>query len=150
MIFPRTRRQSARYGRRKVLAAIVTFLVLFTLAKLLGWDVLIRERFRPAAPHLTAARAFRDRLSDVEIQGEGVIEALSPLPTSDGSPASEALVRLLSGHPVRVRVDSTTIPGELGVGDTLRFRGLFRWDNEGGTVDLTEGDATVARLGQLE
>jgi hypothetical protein len=150
MIFPRTRRQSARYGRHKALAALATFVVVWTLAQLLGWDDRLRERFQPTPPRISAAAAFRDRLSDVTIEGEGVVEAFHDVAADGDSVPEEVLVRLASGHPIWVRSDSARIGEGTAIGDTLQFLGSYEWDNRGGIVHVGPEDVAVRSRQQVE
>ena len=139
MIFPRTRRQGVKYGRHKALAAAVTFVVVWAFLHLTGLDDRIRDRFRPSSRLVTPEEAFRDRWSQVETFGEGVVES-----ATDASAPGDVAVRTASGHPLILRGDLAHAEG-IAAGDSVRFRGVYIWDSRGGVIDASEGE--FARIG---
>lgn len=100
-----------------------------------------------AAPAAIAARdaafadAFRDRAHDLAVEGEGTIVRLLPDDT-EGDRHQRFIVRLASGQTLLIAHNIDVAPRVEGLteGDTVEFRGVYEWSDEGGTVHWTHHD----------
>ena len=86
-------------------------------------------------------RAFRERLDDVQVRGEGeVVKVLAD--DHDGSRHQRFLLRLVSGQTLLIahNIDlAPRLPG-LAVGDRVGFNGEYVWNHQGGLVHWTHHD----------
>ena len=94
-----------------------------------------------AASETVLQRAYRDRLSDVQVKGEGeVIRLLAD--DLDGSRHQKFIIRvdnkltLLVSHNIDLapRIDN------LQKGDRIEFFGEYEWSNKGGVIHWTHHD----------
>ncbi len=87
------------------------------------------------------ARAFRERLDDVPVRGEGeVVKVLAD--DHDGSRHQRFLLRLASGQTLLIahNIDlAPRLPG-LAAGDRVGFHGEYVWNHQGGLVHWTHHD----------
>ena len=109
----------------------------------------------PVAPAGTTARApsaidaaFEAGRSDVWVEEEGVVERLLP-DDRDGSRHQRFILRLASGRTVLVahNIDLAERVAGLERGDTVRFRGEYEWNPQGGVVHWTHHDPSGRREG---
>ena len=86
-------------------------------------------------------RAFDERASDVQVEGEGVVTRI----LSDdraGSPHQRFIVRLSSGQTVLIQHNIELAPriDELKEGDSITFFGEYIWNEQGGLIHWTHHD----------
>ena len=86
-------------------------------------------------------RAFRDRESDVQVEGEGVVERVLK-DDDEGSRHQRFIVRLASGQTVLVshNIDLAPRVEGLGEGDDVSFYGEYVWNERGGVIHWTHHD----------
>jgi hypothetical protein len=86
-------------------------------------------------------RAFETRTSNIEVEGEGVVTRILGDDLS-GSRHQRFVVRLPSGQTVLVahNIDIAARIGGLREGDSVRFRGEYVWNEEGGVLHWTHRD----------
>ena len=87
------------------------------------------------------AAAFRDRLSDVQVRGQGVVVRLLTDDT-DGDRHQRFIIRLKSGQTLLVAHNIDVAPRVEGLeaGDGVSFSGVYEWSPEGGTIHWTHRD----------
>lgn len=86
-------------------------------------------------------RAFEERARDLPVEGSGtVVRILSD--DTDGGRHQRFIIRLDSGQTLLVahNIDVAPRVEDLRVGDTIEFRGVYEWNEEGGTVHWTHRD----------
>jgi len=86
-------------------------------------------------------RAFANRQSNVQVQGEGkVIRLLSD--DLDGSRHQRFIIELASGQTLLIthNIDIAPRIDALQVGDRLRFNGEYVWNAKGGVIHWTHHD----------
>lgn len=87
------------------------------------------------------SRAFKDKKSDVQVEGEGVVIRLL---TDDlnGSRHQRFLLRLASGQTLLIshNIDIAPRVANLQKGDKVRFYGEYEWNEKGGVVHWTHRD----------
>ena len=86
-------------------------------------------------------RAFANRKSDVQVEGEGkVIRVLAD--DLDGSRHQRFIVELASGQTLLIthNIDIAPRIDGLGVGDSVRFNGEYVWNEKGGVIHWTHHD----------
>jgi hypothetical protein len=93
-------------------------------------------------------RAFRQRAKDLSIAGEGeVIRLLAD--DLDGSRHQRFIIRLDSGHTILIahNIDLAPRVDALDTGDTVKFSGIYEWNEKGGVVHWTHHDPQGRRQG---
>lgn len=124
-----------RYGRNKVVAAVVTFVVLWIWLKFFAPDW--RDTLAGFGTR-TPGYAFRERLSGVVVQSRAVVEEMLPDSSVAGSePLRRAKLRAPDGHPFTLQ-RAADKPLPLSPGDTVRVRGIYDWGLRGGAVTITK------------
>lgn len=95
----------------------------------------------PGAGDAPLAKAFDDRASDLEAQGDGTVDRLLP-DDEEGSRHQRFILRLASGQTLLVahNVDVAPRIPELRKGDGVAFRGVYEWSPQGGTIHWTHRD----------
>jgi hypothetical protein len=86
-------------------------------------------------------RAFDAGMSNVQVEGEGVATRVLA-DDLDGSRHQRFIVRLASGQTVLIAHNIDVAPrlNDLREGDTVRFYGVYEWNEKGGTVHWTHHD----------
>jgi Protein of unknown function (DUF3465) len=86
-------------------------------------------------------RAFETKLSDVQVEGEGLVERILD-DDNDGSRHQKFIVRLASGLTVLIvhNIDLAPRVDNLKKGDSIRFYGEYVWSSQGGKVHWTHHD----------
>jgi hypothetical protein len=124
VIGPRTPQQRRRYLRHKVIAILVTFVLVYGAIRLFaprGHLVESLESLVLRSPE----QAFEQRVSGEMVHALAVREA--------GPDSAGFSFRTLDGHPFTLRADS--LPAGTAIGDTLVIRGAYTWSSRGGAVD---------------
>lgn len=87
------------------------------------------------------ARAFENRESDVQVEGEGTVTRLLP-DDLNGSRHQRFIVQLASGQTLLVahNIDLAPRIDALAVGDSVRFNGEYVWNEKGGVIHWTHHD----------
>jgi len=85
--------------------------------------------------------AYRDRQSDVQVQGEGVVTRVLP-DDLDGSRHQRFVLDVGAGQTVLVahNIDLAPRVRDLQTGDTVEFYGEYEWNEKGGVVHWTHRD----------
>lgn len=98
--------------------------------------------------HSDIARLFREQQSGVFVEGVGSVEKLLP-DDLDGSRHQRFILRLASGSTLLVshNIDLAPRIESLRVGDEVRFRGQYEWNERGGVVHWTHHDPAGERSG---
>jgi len=111
---------------------------------LLAWlqlddSTLVQEQPGAGAPELV--QAFRDRASDLQVTGTGVVKRLLP-DDNAGSRHQRFILALPSGHTVLVahNIDLAPKISALQVGDSVTFYGEYEWNSQGGVLHWTHRD----------
>jgi Protein of unknown function (DUF3465) len=87
------------------------------------------------------ALAYEKRATDVEVEGQGTVVRLLP-DDVEGERHQRFIVRLDSGQTLLIahNIDVAPRVEDLRVGDVVSFRGVYEWNEEGGTVHWTHQD----------
>ena len=87
------------------------------------------------------ARAFEQRQSNVQVEGEGTVSRILP-DDNVGSPHQRFVVTLPSGQTMLVQHNTSLAPriDELKVGDVVNFSGEYVWNEKGGLIHWTHHD----------
>ena len=85
--------------------------------------------------------AFETRLGNLQVTGQGTVMKLLADDT-DGSRHQRFILRLASGQTLLVahNIDVAPRVEDLKEGDTVAFRGVYEWSEEGGTIHWTHRD----------
>ena len=94
-----------------------------------------------AGDHSQIGRAFKNRTSNVQVEGEGVVRRILADDIA-GSRHQRFVVRLASGQTVLIahNVDIAPRVALLQKGDSVRFYGEYVWNEKGGSVHWTHRD----------
>jgi len=86
-------------------------------------------------------RAFSNRTSDVQVEGDGVVTRILS-DDIEGSRHQRFIVRLTSGQTILIshNIDLAPRLEGLGEGDSVAFNGEYVWNAEGGLVHWTHHD----------
>ena len=86
-------------------------------------------------------RAFKNRTSNVQVEGEGVVTRILA-DDLDGSRHQRFIVRLASGQTILIAHNIDIAPRVAGLqeGDSLRFYGEYLWNEDGGKIHWTHKD----------
>ena len=89
----------------------------------------------------TLARAFEQRISGVQVEGQGVVRRVLP-DDNDGSRHQRFVVALSSGQTLLVAHNIDLAPRVVGLreGDVVSFSGEYEWNAEGGVIHWTHRD----------
>jgi len=87
------------------------------------------------------ARAFENKTSDVQVEGEGVVTKILSDDLS-GSRHQRFIVSLASGQTILIvhNIDLAERVDGLQTGDSVRFYGEYVWNEQGGKVHWTHHD----------
>lgn len=92
-------------------------------------------------------RHFEKRDTGSWIEGAGVVTRLIP-DDNDGARHQRIILDLRNGQTVLIahNIDlATRVP--LGIGDRIRFRGVYEWNEQGGLVHWTHHDPRMIENG---
>ena len=110
---------------------------------------------RPASPAggadvyaVEVQRAFERRQSGVMLTAAGDVQRVLS-DDREGSPHQRFIIRFPSGHTVLVahNIDLAPRIAGLEVGDTVRLRGQYEWNEKGGVIHWTHRDTRGKREG---
>jgi hypothetical protein len=95
----------------------------------------------PASDNDAIGRAFKNRTSNVQVEGEGVVTRILSDDTR-GSRHQRFIVRLPSGQTVLITYNIDLAPRVDGLreGDNVAFKGEYVWNAEGGLIHWTHHD----------
>ena len=86
-------------------------------------------------------RAFAERISNLEVEGQGTVSRLLSDDT-DGDRHQRFIVILASGQTLLMahNIDIAPRVSPLEVGDTVSFKGEYEWNEQGGVIHWTHHD----------
>jgi len=87
------------------------------------------------------ARAFKQRTSNVQVEGQGVVRRVLS-DDNDGSRHQRFIVALASGQTLLISHNIDLAPRVAGIrkGDVVAFSGEYEWNAEGGVIHWTHRD----------
>ncbi len=102
----------------------------------------------PASSGSDFARLFREQQSGVIVEGIGRVAKVLP-DDLDGSRHQRFILRLDSEPSILIshNIDLAPRVAKLAVGDSVRFRGQYEWNDRGGVVHWTHHDPSGQRQG---
>jgi hypothetical protein len=89
----------------------------------------------------TLARAFEQRTSNLQVEGQGVVRRVLA-DDNDGSRHQRFILALASGQTLLVahNIDLAPRVADLREGDTVSFSGVYEWSAEGGKIHWMHRD----------
>lgn len=128
--------------KRNVLLLLVVVAVLYGLARQQG--IPLSDLFSPTQQDYSQTslqRAFAEKRSDLQVQGEGVVKRLLA-DDRKGSQHQKFILEVAPGQTVLVahNIDVAARLSELRKGDTVQFYGEYEWNSRGGVVHWTHRD----------
>ncbi|HLL13951.1 MAG TPA: DUF3465 domain-containing protein [Pyrinomonadaceae bacterium] len=87
------------------------------------------------------ARAFEQRTSNIQVEGQGVVLRLLP-DDNDGSRHQRFILALASGQTLLISHNIDLAPRVAGLrkGDAVSFSGEYEWNAKGGVIHWTHRD----------
>ena len=87
------------------------------------------------------ARAYEQRLSNIQVEGQGVVQRLLS-DDNDGSRHQRFILELASGHTLLISHNIDLAPRVAGLlkGDAVSFYGEYDWNEKGGVIHWTHHD----------
>jgi len=135
-------RDIPRRPRVKVIVVFTAcaFLALISISCVSPASVTER-RAAPVADDSSISRAFESRASDVQVEGEGRVSRVLP-DDLNGRRHQRFVLRLASGRTLLVAHNIDIAPRIQGLmeGDSVRFKGEYVWNEEGGVIHWTHHD----------
>lgn len=129
--------------KSRSLVALIVVVVLGGYMYLTDAGLLAPPPAGPVTPPPThsLSEAYQDQLSDVQVEGQGVVRRILPDDRS-GSRHQRFVLRLADGHSVLVvhNIDLAPRINALREGDTVSFYGQYEWNEQGGLVHWTHHD----------
>jgi hypothetical protein len=94
------------------------------------------------------AEAFRNRASNVQVSGVGVVRRILP-DDNEGSRHQRFILELSSGQTVLVshNIELAARLSSLDRGDTVEFFGEYEWNADGGVIHWTHDDPARQHVG---
>lgn len=136
----------------KKLPVLVFFAVLLYLGYQQGFDKLGLPSLDPASTPSTStplapdfeqvlAHAFENRISDLQITGEGRVDR-TLADDNDGSRHQRFILELGTGQSLLVahNIDLAPRISNLRTGDSVAFSGVYEWNDRGGVIHWTHRD----------
>lgn len=122
----------------------VVSIALLIFAAYYGWnhlDLAHSPGGSSGAGDAVLAEAFRDRRSDLQVEGEGTVIKILP-DDNDGSRHQRFILRLDSGQTLLVahNIDLAPRIASLEEGDSVAFFGEYEWNAKGGVIHWTHHD----------
>ena len=104
-------------------------------------EIAIPPVVEPAISNPALAQAFRNRTSNLQVQGYGIVERVLP-DDNEGSRHQRILVDVGAGQTILIahNIDIAPRIPSIREGDTIEFYGVYEWKPEGGTVHWTHHD----------
>ena len=95
----------------------------------------------PDAGEAALARAFRERISGIQVSGKGVTTRILA-DDNDGSRHQRFILELPSGQTLLVahNIDLAPRIPSLRQGDVVEFNGVYEWNSKGGVIHWTHHD----------
>lgn len=92
--------------------------------------------------------AFKNRQSDLQVQGEGVVTRILP-DDNDGSRHQRFILRLGTGQTLLIAHNIDLAPRVSGLdsGDAVAFYGEYEWNSKGGVIHWTHHDPDNRHVG---
>lgn len=89
----------------------------------------------------TLARAFEQRTSNIQVEGQGVVQRVLS-DDNDGSRHQRFIVALASGQTLLISHNIDLAPRVVGLrkGDVVSFSGEYEWNAKGGVIHWTHRD----------
>jgi Protein of unknown function (DUF3465) len=128
---------------RKLIILVLALVIGYPLSRYL--EAQHAPASTPTAPVSSNAgdveRAFADQRSNVQVQIQGTVSKLLK-DDDEGSRHQRFIVRLASGHTVRVAHNVDLAPRVEGIrsGDAVTIYGEYEWNDKGGVIHWTHRD----------
>jgi len=106
-----------------------------------GNSASVSDSTNPPTDDSSIGRAFANRASDIQVQGEGTVIRVLP-DDLDGHRHQRFLVQLASGQTLLVAHNIDIAPRIAGLtaGDSVSFNGEYVWNQKGGVIHWTHHD----------
>jgi ABC-type glycerol-3-phosphate transport system substrate-binding protein len=126
---------------RKSLVAAALIVIVFML---LGCGMAASSRASVTASpsgDTAIAQAFKDRISGVQVSGQGIVARVLP-DDNEGARHQRFILRLASGQTLLFahNIDIAPRLASLKPGDLVAFSGIYEWNSQGGLVHWTHHD----------
>jgi hypothetical protein len=125
---------------RHLILAVLCGILLYLVWSSLGGHEPGNDEGGAAGGGIPLSEAFENRLSDLVLEIEGEIDRILS-DDNEGSRHQRFILRTANGHSVLVAHNIDLAPRvPLHVGDAVRLRGEYEWNEKGGVVHWTHRD----------
>jgi hypothetical protein len=126
---------------------LVMTIVGIALLAVFTWEQRVPVNSTTDSPH-AIAEAFRNRTSNVQVSGVGVVRRVLP-DDNEGSRHQRFILELRNGQTVLVshNIDVAARLSSLDRGDTVEFFGEYEWNADGGVIHWTHHDPARRHVG---
>ena len=125
-------------------------LIILIVAIYLGWSQFDRpdDSAGLTGQSDTVTSAFKERKSDVQAEGKGIIIKILP-DDNDGSRHQRFILQLDSGLTLLIshNIDLAPRLSSLKKGDGVEFKGEYEWNSKGGVLHWTHHDPKGRHVG---
>lgn len=131
-----------------VIFALLAYYILNNPDVLLSPDGQADSNVPNASNNARLVQAYKNRQSDVQIKGEGVVERVLT-DDNEGSRHQRFILRINSGLTVLIahNIDLAPRVASPGVGDRVEFYGEYEWNDRGGVIHWTHHDPRGQHVG---
>lgn len=126
---------------RGAIAVLLMVLLLFTVIAVAAGGCAGDQAAEIPAGDVVLAKAFEDRARDLQVEGQGTVVQILKDDT-EGGRHQRFIIRLASGQTLLIAHNIDVAPRVAGLrnGDTVAFRGVYEWSEEGGAIHWTHLD----------
>lgn len=120
---------------------VIRFLLLLVLCCLVPSSCSVAQRSVSLVDDDAIGRAFRNHSSDIQVEGQGTVIRVLP-DDVNGAHHQRFIVKLASGQTLLIthNIDIAQRIDALYVGDIVRFKGEYVWNEKGGMIHWTHHD----------
>ena len=125
---------------KKFFPALILVVAIFGMLHYSGWALFDEPRFESQRVD-AVSDAFRKELSDIQVEGQGVVIKILP-DDRKGSRHQRFILELDSGQTLLVahNIDLAARISSLTKGDRVSFFGEYEWNAQGGVLHWTHHD----------
>lgn len=133
---------------KKLILIVVAIALVYGFVHEKGVSIPTSSSLLPHDSNGTLQKAYKNRQSDLQVQGEGVVIKLLR-DDLEGSRHQKFILKLITGQTLLVshNIDLAPRIATLQTGDTVGFYGEYEWNSKGGVIHWTHHDPDGRHIG---